>query len=89
MTPAGSANVRGNHRARVLVQESEFWQSNAGVVVPGHHEQTTLAPFEQTRQALYGRRHGSRLVIVADDVALLDAASVARSAIWPRRAFRI
>ncbi|HLJ98516.1 MAG TPA: LuxR C-terminal-related transcriptional regulator [Streptosporangiaceae bacterium] len=38
---------------------------------------STLTLFEQTRQALHARHHGSRLVIVADDVALLDAASVA------------
>jgi len=33
--------------------------------------------FEQTRKALHERHQGRRLVIVADDVALLDAASIA------------
>jgi len=33
--------------------------------------------FEQTRQALHDRHRGRRLVTVADDVALLDAASLA------------
>src|SRR5206468_12274649 len=37
----------------------------------------TLTLFEQTRQALHERHHGRRLVTVADDVALLDAASLA------------
>jgi len=36
-----------------------------------------VALFEQTRQALHERHRGRRLVIVADDVALLDAASLA------------
>ena len=38
---------------------------------------STLTLFEQTRQALHARHHGGRLVVVADDVAMLDAASVA------------
>jgi len=41
----------------------------------GHVNTVTL--FEQTRQALHERHHGRRLVTVADDVALLDAASLA------------
>jgi DNA-binding CsgD family transcriptional regulator len=36
-----------------------------------------VALFEQTRQALHERHGGRRLVTVADDVSLLDAASVA------------
>jgi DNA-binding CsgD family transcriptional regulator len=36
-----------------------------------------VALFEQTRRALHDRHHGRRLVIVADDVALLDVASLA------------
>ena len=36
-----------------------------------------LALFEEARQALHERHHGRRLVIVADDVALLDVASIA------------
>ena len=38
---------------------------------------STLALFEETRQALLERHLGRRLVTVADDVALLDAASIA------------
>ena len=41
----------------------------------GHVNTVTL--FEQTRWALLERHHGRRLVTVADDVALLDAASLA------------
>jgi DNA-binding CsgD family transcriptional regulator len=37
----------------------------------------TVALFEQTRRALHERHGGRRLVTVADDVALLDAASLA------------
>src|SRR6516165_1979221 len=37
----------------------------------------TVALFEQTRQALYERHRGRRLMIVADDIALLDVASLA------------
>ena len=37
----------------------------------------TVALFEQTRRALHERHHGRRLVTVADDVSLLDAASLA------------
>jgi DNA-binding CsgD family transcriptional regulator len=37
----------------------------------------TVALFEQTRQALHERHRGRRLVTVADDVSLLDAASLA------------
>ena len=37
----------------------------------------TVALFEQTRQALRERHDGHRMVIVADDAALLDAASLA------------
>src|SRR5262252_8536734 len=36
-----------------------------------------VALFEQTRQALHGRHRGRRLVTVADDMAQLDAASLA------------
>ena len=36
-----------------------------------------VALFEQTRQALHDRHRGHRLVTVADDMALLDAASLA------------
>src|SRR5579859_1933382 len=41
----------------------------------GHVNTVTL--FEQTRRALHERHQGRRLVTVADDVALLDAASLA------------
>src|SRR5215831_10465215 len=41
----------------------------------GHVNTVTL--FEQTRRALHERHRGRRLVTVADDVALLDAASLA------------
>src|SRR5215469_8446755 len=37
----------------------------------------TLALFEQTRRALHERHQGRRVVTVADDVSLLDAASLA------------
>src|SRR5579872_4519370 len=37
----------------------------------------TVTLFEQTRRALHERHQGRRLVTVADDVALLDAASLA------------
>jgi DNA-binding CsgD family transcriptional regulator len=37
----------------------------------------TVALFEQTRQALHDRHRGQRLVTVVDDVAQLDAASLA------------
>jgi DNA-binding CsgD family transcriptional regulator/tetratricopeptide (TPR) repeat protein len=37
----------------------------------------TVTLFEQTRQALHERHRGRRLVTVADDMALLDAASLA------------
>jgi DNA-binding CsgD family transcriptional regulator len=37
----------------------------------------TVALFERTRQALHERHQGRRVVTVADDVALLDAASLA------------
>src|SRR5215470_13465981 len=37
----------------------------------------TVALFDQTRQALHQRHGGRRLVTVADDVSLLDAASLA------------
>ena len=37
----------------------------------------TVALFEQTRRALHERYHGRRVVTVADDVSLLDAASLA------------
>src|SRR6516164_9249089 len=37
----------------------------------------TVALFEQTRQALHERHQGRRVVTVADDVALLDAVSLA------------
>jgi len=37
----------------------------------------TVALFEQTRRALHDRHDGRRLVMVADDVSLLDAASLA------------
>jgi len=37
----------------------------------------TVALFEQARRALHERHHGRRLVTVADDVSLLDAASLA------------
>ena len=37
----------------------------------------TVALFEQTRRALLERHYGRRLVTVADDVSLLDAASLA------------
>src|SRR6266699_6950529 len=37
----------------------------------------TVALFEETRRALHERHHARRLVTVADDVALLDAASLA------------
>jgi DNA-binding CsgD family transcriptional regulator len=37
----------------------------------------TVALFEQTRRALHERHHGRRVVTVADDVSLLDAASLA------------
>jgi DNA-binding CsgD family transcriptional regulator len=37
----------------------------------------TVALFEQTRRALRERHHGRRVVTVADDVSLLDAASLA------------
>jgi len=36
-----------------------------------------VALFEQTRRALHERHHGRRVVTVADDVSLLDAASLA------------
>jgi DNA-binding CsgD family transcriptional regulator len=37
----------------------------------------TVALFEQARRALHERHHGRRVVTVADDVSLLDAASLA------------
>ena len=39
----------------------------------------TLALFEDTRRGLHERHAGRRLVTVADDVAFLDAASLATS----------
>ena len=49
-----------------------------GLGRPGPDGQVhTVALFEETRQALHGRHHGRRLVTVADDVSLLDAASLA------------
>jgi DNA-binding CsgD family transcriptional regulator len=51
---------------------------SGGLGGTGPEEQlSTLTLFEQTRQALHARHHGGRLVVVADDVAMLDAASVA------------
>ena len=38
---------------------------------------STVALFEETRQALHERHHGHRVVTVADDASLLDAASLA------------
>jgi len=50
----------------------------AGLSEPGHDGQLdTVALFEQTRRALHERHQGRQLVIVADDAALLDAASLA------------
>jgi DNA-binding CsgD family transcriptional regulator/tetratricopeptide (TPR) repeat protein len=50
----------------------------AGLGGPGHDGQLdTVVLFEQTRRALHERHQGSRLVIVADDASLLDAASLA------------
>ena len=49
-----------------------------GLGRPGPDGQVdTVALFEETRQALHERHHGRRMVTVADDVSLLDAASVA------------
>ncbi len=49
-----------------------------GLGRPGPDGQVNaVALFEQTRQALHGRHGGRRLVTVADDVSLLDAASLA------------
>ena len=49
-----------------------------GLGRPGPDGQLYAATlFEQTRQALHKRHRGRRLVTVADDVALLDAASLA------------
>jgi len=49
-----------------------------GLGRPGPDGQVHAAAlFEQTRQALHKRHHGRRLVTIADDVALLDAASLA------------
>src|SRR6266571_5676349 len=49
-----------------------------GLGHPGPDGQvTTVALFEETRQALHERHGGRRLVTVADDVSLLDAASLA------------
>jgi DNA-binding CsgD family transcriptional regulator/tetratricopeptide (TPR) repeat protein len=49
-----------------------------GVGVPGPDGQVdTVALFERTRRALQERHQGRRVVTVADDVALLDAASLA------------
>jgi hypothetical protein len=49
-----------------------------GLGRPGPDGQVNMvALFEETRRALHERHDGRRLVIVADDVALLDAASVA------------
>ena len=50
----------------------------AGLGQPGPDGQVnTVALFEETRRALHQRHHGRRVVTVADDVALLDAASLA------------
>src|SRR5262249_14936630 len=38
----------------------------------------TVELFDQTRRALHQRHHGHRVVTVADDVSLLDPASLAR-----------
>src|SRR5216683_6776182 len=49
-----------------------------GLGHPGPDGQVTaVALFEETRQALHERHGGRRLVTVADDAALLDAASLA------------
>jgi DNA-binding CsgD family transcriptional regulator len=49
-----------------------------GLGRPGPDGQVdTVALFERTRQALQERHNGRRVVTVADDVALLDAASLA------------
>jgi len=49
-----------------------------GLGLPGPDGQlSTVALFERTRRALHERHHGRRLVTVADDVALLDASSLA------------
>jgi len=49
-----------------------------GLGRPGPDGQVdAVALFEQTRRALHERHHGRRLVTIADDVSLLDAASVA------------
>jgi len=48
-----------------------------GLGRPGPDGQVdTVALFEETRRALHERHHGRRLVTVADDVSLLDAASL-------------
>ena len=50
----------------------------AGLGPPGPEGQVNTATlFEQTRRALHQRHQGGRLVTVADDVAMLDAASLA------------
>ncbi len=49
-----------------------------GLGRPGPDGQVhAVALFEETRRALHDRHHGRRMVIVADDASLLDAASLA------------
>jgi DNA-binding CsgD family transcriptional regulator len=58
--------------------------SAVAALVPGgparvepHGEVNTVALFEETHRALNDRYHGRRLVTIADDVSLLDGASLA------------
>src|SRR5689334_22924439 len=51
---------------------------SVGLGQPGPDGQaSTVALFEETRRALHERHHGRRVVTVADDASLLDAASLA------------
>src|SRR5215472_1690890 len=70
--------VAGSRTAALLPLGAVAALLAGGLGRPGPDGQLyPAALFEQTRQALHERNRGRRLVTVADDVALLDAASLA------------
>jgi len=83
---AGQAAASGHPTERVAGSRTTALLPLGAVVAlladglgrPGTDGQVdAVALFEQTRRALHERHHGRRVVTVADDVSLLDAASLA------------
>ncbi len=70
--------VVGNRTTALLPLGAVVALLAGGLGRPGPDGQVnTVALFEETRRALHARHRGRRLVTIADDVSLLDAASVA------------